>query len=106
MPCALTGVVTGAVVSTATAAATTKAIFIIAASSLCLIQGNNGDEHGRFHFRFRCYVSSRRARRSRYKSERLSCAFPKHPDSLGAGEQVTLVAGARSHLYRTRTQWR
>ena len=30
----------------------------------------------------------------------------EHPRSKGTGVQVTLVAGARCHLYRTRTKWR
>ena len=30
----------------------------------------------------------------------------EHPRSAGTGAQVTLVAGARNLLYRTRTEWR
>ena len=30
----------------------------------------------------------------------------EHPRSSGTGVQVTLVAGARNHLNRTRTKWR
>jgi len=30
----------------------------------------------------------------------------KHPGSKESGVQITLVAGARCHLYRTRTKWR
>jgi len=30
----------------------------------------------------------------------------EHPRSGGTGAQVTLVAGARNLLYRTRTEWR
>src|SRR6266700_3586788 len=60
MPWALAGVVTGAVVSTATAAAATKAIFIIGASSLLDTEIQQGRAR-KVSFPFRCKVLQMRS---------------------------------------------